>query len=162
MSARRDVLETALTKGAFNRAAGKHAGGAIAVPADLPALLASLLERRIADCLGMARRAGQAVAGFQKAREWVVSGRASLVVEASDGSPDERARFLGWREGSAGGFKGVVLKPLPAGTLGALFGRDQAVHVAVASGRLAGLLMVETERLAGISGHPELIERANA
>jgi len=164
LSARRDVLETALTKGALTRAAQKMAnGGVVSVPADLPGLLVMGLERRIADCLGLARRAGQAVAGFQKAREWIDAGRASLVVEASDGSPEERARFLGWRDGqrTARGFQGAVIKPLGGAVLGALFGRDHTVHVAVAAGRLADLLLVETKRLAGISGRAELIEWAN-
>ena len=156
LSARRDVLETALTKGAFARTTK----GAVTVPAGLPELLVSNLERRIAECLGLARRAGQAVAGFQKAREWIEAGRAALVVEASDGSFEERARFVS-------GFGGAVITPLDAAGLGTLFGRDQAVHVAVAAGRLAELLMIETERLAGISGRPGLIEyqvnkRANA
>jgi len=161
LSARRDVLETALTKGAFTRATK----GVVAVPIDLPGILAAGLERRIAECLGLARRAGQAVAGFEKAREWTQSGRAALVVEASDGSAEERARFLGWRSGSAAdgqaaarGFQGAVILPLDADRLGALFGRDHTVHVAVAAGRLAELLMIETERLAGISGRSGIIE----
>lgn len=160
LSARRDVLDTALNKGGFNKAAR----GAVSVPADLPGLLVLALERRVTECLSLARRAGQAVAGFQKAREWMESGRVPLVVEASDGSPEERARFLGWRDGkrTPHGFQGTVIMPLSAAALGTLFGRDHAVHIAVAAGRLAELLLIETERLAGISGRPELIERANA
>jgi hypothetical protein len=41
---------------------------------------------------------------------------------------------------------------LPAEALGAVFGRDHAVHVAVAPGRLAEALRNDVERLAGISG----------
>jgi predicted RNA-binding protein YlxR (DUF448 family) len=161
LSARRDVLETALTKGGFARAAR----GVVTLPADLPGLLIAGLERRIAETLGLARRAGQAVAGFKKAREWIDDGRAALVVEASDGSVEERARFLAWRTDAAGdapapvrGFQGAVILPLDAAGLGTLFGRDHSVHVAVAAGRLADLLLCETERLAGISGRPGLIE----
>ncbi len=160
LSARRDVLETALTKGAFQRAAK----GTVAIPADLPAFLIQGLERRIAETLSLARRAGQTVAGFEKAREWLFAGRAALVVEARDGSAEERNRFLGWRDGlrTTRGYQGTVITPLSAAVLGGLFGRDHAVHVAVAAGRLAGLLETETERLAGIAGQPGLLERANA
>jgi hypothetical protein len=45
-----------------------------------------------------------------------------------------------------------VLNPLPASMLGAVFGRDHAVHVAVAPGKLAGLLATEAGRLFGV-GH---------
>lgn len=142
LSARRDVLETARLRGAFPRAAR----GQVIVPADLASAVEAGLARRVGELLGLARRAGQAVAGFQKAREWLVSGRAGLVIQALDGSPDERARFLG-------GVRDVpVAAPLPASALGAVFGRDHVVHVAIASGRLAEALNVETNRLAGVAG----------
>ena len=143
LSARADVLETARARGAFARAAK----GPVSVPADLVAVLQAALARRVSDHLGLSRRAGQAVAGFAKAREWVQAGRAALVLQASDGSEDERRRLL---SGAAGDL--AVAWPLDAATLGAVFGRDQAVHVAVASGRLAEMLVNDIERLAGVSG----------
>ena len=152
LSARRDVLETACTRGAFARAAR----GQVTVPADLAELVQSGLARRITELLGLTRRAGQAVCGFQKAREWLLTGRAGLIVQAMDGSPDERTRFLS-------GAKDVpVAAPLPGSALGAVFGRDQVVHVAIAHGRLAEALSIETHRLSGIVGQVGLIERADA
>ena len=146
LSARADVLETARTKGAFARAAR----GQVMVPPDLTSDLKASLARRIGDTLGLARRAGQAVAGFGKAREWLVAGRAGLVMQASDGSPDERSRFLaGWRD------KVRIVAPLDAAGLGAVFGRDHAVHVVVGAGRLAEMLGIEAGRLAGISAEFE-------
>jgi len=151
LSARRDVLETARTRGAF----AKAARGPVTVPPDLTSVLQAALARRIGEFLGLARRAGQAVCGFQKAREWLVAGRAGLVIEASDGSPDERARFLG-RYGETT----VVVQPLDGATLGAIFGRDHVVHVVVAKGRLADMLTAETARFAGVSAHSAPIERS--
>ena len=152
LSARRDVLETARTRGAFPRAAR----GMVNVPPDLVAAVEAGLARRISELLGLARRAGQAVAGFQKARDWLVSGRVGLVVQASDGSVEERARFLS-------GVRDVpAAAPLPAAALGAVFGRDHVVHVVVASGRLAEALNVETHRLSGIAGQPGSVERTGA
>jgi len=146
LSARADVLETARTKGAFARAAR----GQVMVPPDLTSDLKASLARRIGDTLGLARRAGQAVAGFGKAREWLVAGRAGLVMQASDGSQDERSRFLaGWRD------KVRIVAPLDAAGLGAVFGRDHAVHVVVGAGRLAEMLGIEAGRLAGISAEYE-------
>jgi predicted RNA-binding protein YlxR (DUF448 family)/ribosomal protein L30E len=142
LSARADVLETARAKGAFARAAR----GPVTVPADLVAVIGAGLTRRVVDHLGLARRAGQAVAGFAKAREWVAQGRAAAVVQAADGSLEERSRLMS-------GARGVwVAWPLNAAELGAVFGRDQAVHVAVATGRLAETLRNDVERLAGVTG----------
>lgn len=143
LSARGDVIETARTRGAFNRAAR----GQVVVAADLLSVLQAGLVRRISELLGLTRRAGQSVCGFQKAREWLVAGRVGLVVQASDGSAAECARFVSGLD-----VRVPVVAPLPAATLGAVFGRDHVVHVAVAPGRLATALRMECNRLAGLHG----------
>lgn len=148
LSARADVIQGARTKGAFARAAR----GAVTVPPDLLSGLIAALQRRIADHIGLARRAGQAVSGFERAREWLGAGRAALVIEAADGSPEERVRFLGRHAAGAGGV--AVIAPLPAARLGAIFGRERAVHVAVAPGRLAQRLLADAGRLAGLQDGP--------
>ncbi|WP_458094857.1 RNA-binding protein [Roseomonas sp. WA12] len=139
LSARGDVLERALTRGAFMKAAR---GPVHPIP-ELRETILDGLRRRIRDQVGLARRAGQAVVGFQQAREWLQNGRAALLVEASDGSAPERARLVGSH--------GVpIVSVLGAAELGAVFGRDHAVHVAVASGRLAQGILAEAGRLAGM------------
>ncbi len=104
------------------------------------------LVRRVTELLGLARRAGQTVCGFQRAREWLQTGKGRLVIQAGDGSLDERTRFL------SGARDVPVATPLSAQALGAVFGRDHVVHVVVAPGRLAEALAIETERLAGVAG----------
>lgn len=140
LSARSDVLETALSRGAFNRAAR----GPVTLPSDLRARIEDGLRGRVRDLLGLARRAGQAVSGWQAGREWLQAGRAGLLVQAADGSTAERARF--------GGRDLPAVTSLSAAELGLVFGRDHAVHVVVAPGRLADAIRVEAERLAGIAG----------
>lgn len=144
LSARRDVIETARTRGAFARAAK----GAVSVPGDLVSRIETGLARRVTELLGLTRRAGQAVCGFEKARDRLQAGRVALVIQASDGSAEERSRFLS-------GVRNVrVAAPLTAAALGAVFGRDHVVHIAIAHGRLAESLAIETERLAGVLGQP--------
>ncbi len=98
LSARADVLDMACSRGVFARAAR----GPVKVPVDLAARIRMGLEQRISEFLGLSRRAGQAVAGFDKAREWVRNGRAALLLQASDGSPEECRRFYWRRCGCAG------------------------------------------------------------
>ena len=141
LSADADVLERAVKRGAFARAARRT----VHVPPDLRARIEDGLTRRIRDLIGFARRGRQAVCGRETVLEWLRAGRAGLLVEASDGSAAERARLVGGREVP-------VVAPLPAATLGAVFGRDHAVHVAVAPGRLADAIAVEAKRLAGFGG----------
>ena len=198
LSARGDVLETACHQGSLVRAfarfaakeavpntahapaehltkAGAKAGRvSVTLPPDPSGLIEAMLIRRIVELLGLARRAGQAVCGFQKAREWITSGRAGLVLQAADGSLDERARFLsgvktvdlnltglpvaeGIDATDAGPKKDGPKAALPVGTplsaasLGAVFGRDHGVHVVLAPGRLAEALTHEIARLSGLT-----------
>ena len=85
------------------------------------------------------------MAGYEKAREALRTGRYRLVLQASDGSEAERSRFL-----SGFGPDLTVIDPLPGEALGRVFGRDYVVHVAVAPGKLAESLVVEAGRLAGL------------
>jgi len=141
LSASRDVLERAGRSGAFAKAARSP----VQLPSSLRDRIEDGLKRRIRERIGFARRAGQAVAGWQSVREWLQAGRAALLVEAVDGSPAERDRLLGGRDVP-------VVTPLSAAELGGVFGRDHAVHVALASGRLAEILRADAGRLAGIRG----------
>lgn len=142
LSAQRDVLQAASQRGVF----AKAARGPVTLPPDLLSVLQAALVRRIGELLGLARRAGQAVCGFQKAREILVAGRVGLVIEAQDGSPDEIARFLGGHAVNI-----PVAQPLDGAALGAIFGRDHVVHVVVTKGRLAEKLTDEAARWAGLT-----------
>jgi predicted RNA-binding protein YlxR (DUF448 family) len=140
LSAKADVIEQAARRGAF----AKAARGEVLAPPELRATIEDGLRGRIRDLIGFARRAGQAVSGWQAAREWLQAGRVGLLVQAADGSPAEKARLVGLRQLP-------MVAPLDAALLGSLFGRARAVHVAVAPGRLAERIAVEAARLEGVS-----------
>jgi predicted RNA-binding protein YlxR (DUF448 family) len=143
---RRDGLADRRLVRAFSRAAR----GPVSVPPDLSGMLQAALVRRITELLGLTRRAGQAVAGFEKAREYLRTSPSRLVLQASDGSVAERARFL---SGAAPDL--VVFDPLPGEVLGRIFGRENVVHVAIAPGKLAESLAIEAGRLAGLKKRSE-------
>ena len=150
LSAKGAVLEDRRLGQAFARAAKAR----VTVPDDLRLRLVAGLERRVAELLGLARRAGQAVAGFVVAREWVASGRAGLVVEARDGAADGRRKLLS-------GASVPVVAPLTAAELGAVFARDHVVHVAIAPGRLARAIAMEASRLVGVRGGTQETDDGN-
>ena len=127
------------------RAIARAARGPVQIAPNLPVVLEAALIRRIGDLLGLARRAGQAIAGFEKARDWMRSHPVGLVLQAADGSEAERARFR-----SAVPNAISVLDPLTGAELGRVFGHDTVVHVALAPGRLAGSIAMEAGRLAGL------------
>jgi hypothetical protein len=127
------------------RAFARAARGPVQMPPNLPVVLETALTRRIGDLLGLARRAGQAIAGFEKARDWIRTHKVGLVLQAADGSEAERARFRSVVPDAV-----PVLAPLTGAELGRIFGHETVVHVALASGRLADSIAIEAGRLAGL------------
>ena len=140
LTAQDEVMRKALKGGTF----AKAAKGAVVIPPDLAAMVVQGLRQRIRDFLGFARRSGDAVAGREAVLDWLRHREVALLIQASDGSPAERGRLVGGRELP-------VLAPLTGEELGAVFGRERAVHVAVLPGKLAASLREETARLAGFA-----------
>ena len=138
LSADRDMLMKASAKHMFAKAARRS----VRVPDNFADQVEGALVRRCLNLVGLARRAGQAVIGYEKSREWLDSGRAGIVVAASDGSAASRAKL----EALASSAPIAVLR---ADELGAAAGRDRAVHMVVSPGRLADSLKREAGRLAG-------------
>lgn len=140
VSADRSVLAQAAAKGHFARAARRQ----VRVPPDLPDRVEALLAARVVDLLSLARKAGQAVAGFEKAKEALVSGEARLLLQAADGSARERAR-LRPPEG-----ENRLVSCLFGHELGLAFARDRVIHAAVLAGGLGDRVRDEAQRLSGI------------
>lgn len=151
LSARRDVIERSAKRDVFSRAAGRR----LVVQGRLADHVVGVLENRIAELLGLARRAGLAVSGFEKVKERLVAGQCALLVEAVDGSRSEQDRLLQHRRAS-------IVRPLSATRLGAVFGRERTVHVAVGQGRLAGMIETDAGRLAGLQVPGDDLERLHA
>ena len=139
LTAGRDIVSRAVARRLF----GKAARAAVSVPADLPDLVEARLLERCLDLIGMARRAGKAVAGFEKVRSWLGEGRVAFIIEASDAGPHGVAK-LGRQSGEC-----PVSRVLTANELGRAFARDRIVHVAIQAGRLAKALNADADRLAG-------------
>ena len=138
--AERAALERAVAKRLFARAAR----AAVQVPDDLTARVEAGLARRLVETISLARRAGQAVAGFEKVRGWLSEGRAVALVQAFDGSPRERSRLR-----PPGGPQ-TLIGCLAAGELGLAFGRDRVIHGALSAGGLAERALRDARRLSGL------------
>ena len=139
LTPRRDIVERAVAKRVFARAARRP----VTASPDLADRLEALLARRCGDSLGLARRAALAVAGFDRVGEAVRRGNAALLLFALDGAEAGRRKLgaLGRDLSSA--------TVLTAEELGAAFGRERIVHVAVGGGTLCRRLSRDLSRLAG-------------
>ena len=139
LTATRDIVKSAVAKRLFARAAKQD----VIVDADLDDRVEALLVRRSIERLGLARRAGQAVAGFTQVEKAARNGGVAVLVEASDGSADGRGKLTRLVPGLP------VTDRLTAAELGQAFAREHVVHAALLKGRLAEGFVAEQARLAG-------------
>ena len=137
LSGERDMVNTACTKGLFARAARRSVG----LPEDLVGRVDGLMARRCLDLIGLARRAGEAVAGFKKTKVRLREGKGGVLLQAHDGAADGRDKIRALAIGLP------VVNLFSAEELGRTLGRDNAVHVVINRGRLANRLIRETDRL---------------
>ena len=148
LSASRDVIHTACARNAFAKAAKRPLRPA----PDLPDEVERLLVRRCIELIGLARRAGAAVGGFDKVSGRLASGSPGLLLQARDAAEDGRRKLRAQaRNGPA---PVPVVEALDAAELGRAFGDRSFVHVALDRGSLARRVMTETTRLAGLRGRP--------
>ena len=140
--ARSDALEKAAVKGLFARAAKAQ----VTVPATLARDVEAALAARVIEFISLARKAGGAVAGFEKVKSWLESGRAAALIQSSDGS--ERGKGKLRSPPGKASFIGV----LTARELGLAFGRENVIHGALATGGLTGRVVEEAARLGGLRG----------
>jgi hypothetical protein len=140
VKAERAALANAVAKKLFAKAARQP----VNLPDDLVDRTAALLAQRCLDLVGLARRAGEAVCGFEKVRDALRNGRVGILLAAADGAADGRGKL----KALAG--ERPVLALFAGAELSAALGREHVVHAALAQGRLAERLVVESARLAGL------------
>ncbi len=143
VDASRAALEIAIKKNIFSRSAKRQVK---ADPALIP-LVHDLLRRRCLDLLGLARREGGIVNGFEKTLASIRSGKAAWIVEASDGSEDGRRRVLALAAA-------VDQSPRLCGCfnnaeLSLALGTENAIHAALLTGRRVQRWSLEMKRLSG-------------
>ncbi len=140
VSADRAALEKAAGKGLFSRSAKQ----AVTVPAGMIEALETALADRVVHLISLARKAGQAVAGYEKVKDWLAKDKADVLIQASDGSERGKSKLRPPRE--TGRFIGV----LTASELGLAFGRENVIHGALAAGGLATRVVEEAAKLKGM------------
>ena len=139
LSPDRDSVKTARARKLFERAARRS----LQIDDGLDDRIEALLLSRCIELIGLARRAGQAEAGYEKVRAMLRNGRGAVVLAARDGAEDGREKV----RAAASGLP--VIDCLDASELGRAFGRERTVHAALSQGALAGKLLKEARKLTG-------------
>jgi predicted RNA-binding protein YlxR (DUF448 family) len=142
VSADRAALEQAVKKRLFARGAKQ----AVTLPDDLIARVEAGLLRRVTEGLALARKAGDAIAGYEKVKGWLDSGEAVVLIQASDGSERGKSKL----RPPPG--EGTYIGCLTSDELGLAFGREHVIHGALRAGGLTTRVVEDAAKLAGVRG----------
>ena len=145
VAADRASVATAAKKGLFARAAKAQ----IRAATDLPDQVEALLKSRLLAGLGLAKRGGDLISGFEKVSSAIASGKAAWLIEASDGAADGRGKLLrlARHQSPPPGLFGLF----GAAELGLALGGENVIHTAFLAGRAAERWAEDVRRLAGFS-----------
>ena len=140
LTADRAMIDEATSKRLFSKAAR----GNVSVCLDLADRVEGLLKRRCLNHLGLARRAGLVAAGAEKVKALLESGQTAALFEASDGSPQERAKIVSLAPDTP------IVDAFTGAELGDALGRDVIVHIALQPSSLTTTLLEDAARYAGL------------
>ncbi|HEX2594594.1 MAG TPA: RNA-binding protein [Rhizomicrobium sp.] len=144
VSADAKSLATAIAKNAFSKSAKR----AVKPAANLADTVVRQLVVSIQGSLGIARKAGNIVLGFDSViRSFDTKLPPALLVEASDGAADGRRKLVG--AAKSRDIELAVIAPLTAAEMSLALGRENVIHAALKPGPLAERLIVDAGRLSG-------------
>jgi len=149
VEARASALGAAVKRNLFAKAARAQ----VKVAPGIAALVEQQLVARIQADLGMARRAGQLLLGFDTVTAEIRSATPpALLLEARDGAADGKRKVFG--AAHARGLKIETIECLTSRELGVAVGRENVIHAALKSGRLQERLSFDARRLSGFRTVP--------
>jgi predicted RNA-binding protein YlxR (DUF448 family) len=143
VAANRASVETAAKKGLFSRSAKAK----LIAPPGLADQVETLLMKRLLDGLGLAKRAGYLISGFEKVSSSLNAGKAAWLIEAADGAADGRRKILNVARRSPK--PPEVFGLFDAEELGLALGAENVIHTAFLAGRGADRWTSDVRRLSG-------------
>ena len=138
----RDALKELVgSKGGFARGFKRQ----VKLPEDLVDQVENQLLQRCQSTLGLAKRSGALILGFDQVRGALEARAPGWLLEASDGASDGRRKIIGL---AAGLWEKVrVASGLSSSELGMALGRDNVIHGLLKTGRFADMWTSDYRRL---------------
>jgi uncharacterized protein len=151
VEASRRSIAIAVEKKLFARAAKAN----VSASADLIQRTEKALVTRMLGDLGLARRSGALVLGFDNVLRALDGPKPpSLLIEAADGAGDGKRKL--YNAAHARDIKPIVVECLLSAELGLALGRENVIHAAVQPGGLAERLTLDAQRLAALRNERDL------
>jgi hypothetical protein len=158
VEASRDAVNKAVEKKLFARAAKAPASEGeqkvkVIAGADLSARAEKALVTRMLGDLGIARRSGALVLGFDNVLRALEGPKPpKVLIEAFDGAPDGKRKLYAAAHRME--LDCTVIESLTRAELGLALGRENVIHAAVQRGGFAERLIFDAERLSGFRSRP--------
>lgn len=143
VAATRAAVDQAVKRDCFSRSAKRR----LVVPPDLADRVEGGLRRRLLAGLGLARRSGSLICGFEKTAAAVEAGRAAWLVEARDGAADGRRKMAAHVARSPR--PPAVFEQFDSAELAMALGLETVIHSALLAGRGAERWTTEVRRWNG-------------
>ena len=142
----RECITAAVKQNGFSRTFKRP----VSVPDSdtLMQLVASSLQTRILNLIGMARKAGSVVSGSTSVLQELAKPSARFLVVAIDAAEGTAGKILNRAKGSEVPFVKMFNKQ----TLGSAVGRDERRHLVLTNEQFANNLILEIDRLKNIAG----------
>ena len=142
------ATKVAVTVAVEKKLFAKAAKANVTVAPDLVARTEAALVARMVGDLGLARRSGALVLGFDNVLRGLESAKPpKVLIEAFDGSADGKRKL--YAASHRLGLDCVVVETLTSAELGLALGRENVIHAAVQPGGLAERLILDAQRLVG-------------
>jgi predicted RNA-binding protein YlxR (DUF448 family) len=149
VEASRQAIAKAVEKKLFARAAKTQ----VTATPDLGERAEKALVTRMLGDLGIARRSGALVLGFDNVLRGLEGPKPpKVLIEAFDGARDGKRKL--YAAAHRLDLNCVVIESLTSAELGLALGRENVIHAAVQPGGLAERLILDAERLSGFRAHP--------
>jgi uncharacterized protein len=137
VTATREALAAAVKKGAFARSFKQSA----TAPQDLPEVVEAGLSKRALSALGLARKTGDVVTGFDQVKSALKEKKIAVLVAAVDGAEDGRRKLKTLSKDAA------LIELFSGREISAALGRTGVVHAALNSGAGAERFLRAARRL---------------
>jgi predicted RNA-binding protein YlxR (DUF448 family) len=145
VDATREAVAEAVRRKAFAKSLKQN----VSVAADLPDLVERLLQKRLAEAVSLANKAGLLVAGFAKVEELIEAGEAVALIHAADAAADGVGKLDRKFKALRGpnDTPATIVRELAGAELSLAMGRPNVIHAAAAEGGASLRLIEEARRL---------------
>ncbi len=151
VTARADHVRKAAAKNLFSRALRAP----VRIEGDLAAIVERQLRQGVLGALGLARKAGALVTGFDAIESAIKGGGAAALIHAREAGTDGVAKLQSMLRRARAGRPVPILRQLTAEELSLALGRPNVIHAALLAGRASHHALDQIDQFSRFTNEPQ-------